>query len=93
MQHPLDYESREKKDPCPFCQSTATVSGDLVSGDAGAVKFVAHDLKMLARTVDRDGVLITQTPRVCSDCGALWSAIDAPELRGVLSRWADKGVA
>jgi hypothetical protein len=72
---------------------TATVSGDLVSGDAGAVKFVPHDLKMLARTFDRGGVLITQTPRACSECGAFWSAIDAAELRGVLSRWSSKGVA
>jgi hypothetical protein len=91
MQQPLDYESREKKHSCPFCQSAATIPGDLLTIDTGAVKFVPQNLKLFARAFDRGGVLITQTPMVCTDCGALWSAIDAPALREVLARWSKHG--
>jgi predicted Zn-ribbon and HTH transcriptional regulator len=88
MRQPLEYESRQKKHRCPFCRSTSTTSGDLLARDTHAVKFVPHNLKFLARTFKRAGVLIVQTPMVCRDCGALWSAVDAPELREVLARWA-----
>jgi hypothetical protein len=92
MRHPLEYESRDERRPCPFCRSTATISGDLVSA-TGAVEFVPHNLNALARTFDRAGVLITRTPMACSDCGALSSAIDTPKLREVLARRTNNGVA
>ena len=91
MQHPLDYESRDKKVTCPFCQSTATASGDLVAGDADAVRFVPHNLPKLARLLGRGGVLITQMPVACTDCGALWSAVEVSRLREVLERSTKDG--
>lgn len=91
MQHSLDYESRDEKHACPRCQSTHTITGDFASSDANGVKFIPDNLKVLAKIFSRGCLQLSDTPRVCTECGTIWAAVEPSELREVLVRWGNEG--
>ena len=73
MLRPLDVQRH-----CPACGSDRSVQGHL-NGGGVAVAFVPEGLRYAPRGGGR--VPMQRVVRTCSECGLVWTMLDAVELR------------